>query len=276
MLKKLSNALAAVGFVAAAASAQAGVVFTFDTGNIPGSTTDFASTIDEIQIRSLGNSSITVTDTNGNGVLDGLFQDTFTETGAVFATSFTLGGLPAGTPPSALAGYEILSSFNLSGVVGIVGSQAIIIVTAASGTITYDQAYNGVVDPGAVTIATLSIPAGSGGGFLNAGIGGTFPNGAFLLTADFNAVAGNGTGIWNWNNTNIASLSQPFITVDFNVNNLVPPPTLVFAGGPGSSQQFAANFDGSAVLSVPEPGSLALLGVTALAVGGALRRRKAV
>ncbi len=271
MVKKIVKALAAAGFIGAAGMASAGVDFTFNTANIPGSGTAFSFLADEITITSIGGALITVTD-NGDGTLSPAFNDSYFETGAVAAVNFQNNNLNVfGTGIG--VGYELLAKYTLAGPVGISGTNVVAPVLAATATIYYDETLDNAVSGGAVAIGTLTIPIGSGDCTFTAAT--SFADGACKITLQFAALAGNGSGIWNWNGQNISNFANASMTLDINVDNLTPTagPALP-ALNPGVDNEFTADHDGSAVINVPEPGVLALLGI-ALGAFGVSRRRKA-
>lgn len=272
MLKKIVKALAAVALVGAAGSASAGVVFNLNTGNIAGSTTNFNFAANEITITSVGDAIINVLD-NGDGTLSPAFLDTYLENGAVAAVNFQLNNINVPLAQSGInLGYEMYAVYQLAGPVGIVGTNVVAPITIASATIYYDEILNSALDIGsAVAIATLSIPVGSGDCTLTAAS--SFADGACKITMAFDAVGGN---VWSWNGIDLDTIATASMTLDINVDNL----TRVGAGPalpsltPGAQNTFTADHDGSAVLNIPEPGALALLGLAAIG-GFVASRRKA-
>jgi hypothetical protein len=276
-VKKLTKALLAAGIIATAGmtnTASAGVVFGFNTGNIPGATVPFYSFLtDEITLTSIGLASIALTDTDGNGVLDGSFGDTFAETGLVSAVNFQLANIniPVGTSGIGLD-YELLAVYSLGGVAGTVGTDLMAIMTTGAATIFYDETPNSIVDGGAVAIGTLAIPPGGGDCVVTAFS--AFTEGSCKMSFDFAAAAGVGTGIWTVGGLNLAGNPADSMTIDININNSVPPVAPVYPGGPGSTQNISIDHDGSAVINIPEPGTLALLGAALLGIVGFQRRRQ--
>lgn len=273
MLKKIVKALAAAALVGAASTASAGVLFNLNTGNIAGSTTNFNFAADEITITSVGNAVIAVTD-NGDGSLGPGFLDTYLENGAVSAVNFQNNNVNVPLLQSGInLGYEMYAVYQLIGPVGIVGTNVVAPIVTATATIYYDEVINSALDLAtAVPIATLTIPAGTGDCTLTAAS--SFADGACKITMAFNAVGGN---VWSWNGTDLDTIATASMTLDINVDNLVSTtagapalPALL----PGQTTSFTADHDGSAVLNIPEPGALALLGIAALG-GFAVSRRKA-
>lgn len=272
MLKKIVKALAAAALVGAASTASAGVLFNLNTGNIAGSTTNFNFAADEITITSVGNAVINVTD-NGDGSLGPGFLDTYLENGAVAAVNFQKNNINVPLAQSGInLGYEMFAVYQLIGPVGIVGTNVVAPIVSATATIFYDEVLDSTISGGAIPIATLTIPAGNGDCTLTAAS--SFADGACKITMAFNAVGGN---VWSWNGIDLDTIATASMTLDINVDNLTsttPGAPALPALLPGQTTSFTADHDGSAVLNIPEPGALALLGIAALG-GFAVSRRKA-
>ncbi|MBN8281784.1 PEP-CTERM sorting domain-containing protein [Zoogloea sp.] len=233
-----------------------------------------AKTFDFEQIQiSGGNSAVTLTDANMNGVLDA--GDTFVETGLVAGVGFTdsLGNVLIDTGLNSSGGYQLFAVFNpLGGQViagGAIAPGIFSYVVGFAGTSGFDLYYD--TDLSAGLQGSNIIGRGSNGRG-TCSVNSISQSGDCVLTFDFDAAAVSAAGVFTQMGVDIGTLDAS-VRVDMNVDAINPSffsPTYSVVGG---TQNRSLNHNGSASFTVPEPSSLALLGLAGLA--GMARRRKA-
>ncbi len=260
MFKKTLVGLALVAPLSAFAAPT-----TFDNTSLGGSNTfDFT----QVQI-SGGASSVVLTDSNNNGLVDA--GDTFVETGFVAGFGFTdsVGNPINNTGLNTTGGYQLFAVFNpLVGAVAFAlpGFYQVAFGSASGFTLYYDTDLTAGLQAGATVIGQGT--NGSGNCVVSSAIAG----GACVLDFDFDAAAVSAAGVFTSGGIDLGLLGAS-IRVDMNVDNIAPnffSPTYAVAGG---TQERLLDHNGSASFQVPEPSSLALLGLGGLM--GLVRRRKA-
>ncbi len=267
--------LAVAGALAVAASASSAAVFTFSTaplGVVPANTFN----ADQIVFSSLGPSSLTITDTNNDGLLGcgvgcNASADTGVETGLVQFVNFRLGG---GSVLPGISGIDInyqmfavydgINGGPLTADTTVNGAGDVVsIFKNPTGARVYldSGALNNNFDLGTSTlIATLTLDPTQISNCTNPSFGAA--QGTCVVNFDMTAPT---AGVWNVGGTDVATAGGK-ARIDLNVDQLSPPLQLNY-GAVGGTQTTSIDHDGSARISVvPEPTSLALLALGLISV----------
>lgn len=261
------------------ASAGASQVVKVNTVPLGGSNT---FNTDEITFTTLGLTTVTVTDSDGNGVLDASFGDTFVETGIISAVNFQLSNINIPVATSGIGlNYEMYAVFTPPDGGPLVGAAGIVAGTTAAAffkpptnaKIFYDTVVNGTFDIGSSTaIAKLTLDPDLISNCELPNFGAS--QGSCVINWRFDAAGVTAPGVWTVAGIDLGDYTPALMRTDVNVDKLASPFTVVYPDGPGSTQVREVDQDGSGTFAIPEPASLSLIALGLLGSGMFGRRRQ--
>jgi hypothetical protein len=271
----LATALTAILSTAAQAS-----VITLDTTAFGGSNSFDFDLVQLVNESGLNSASVTQTDTSNDGTLAGV--DSFMELGGTSVASFNLDGsqIAAGSPSGFFnPGYNIVFDYQVGGTaqLDVTGDLQVDFNNLVAGKLWVEWDFTGA--GGAATqsmdLAIMSLVKGNCDIDSSIGAGGvvaidsasscSLTMTALFADGYFTDNVGNDLGQYDENGKNV------YIDYDATVTKITG---LNFAySAPGASQTFDIEHTSSMVINVPEPTSLAILGLGLLGFAGTRRRK---
>ncbi|WP_077343466.1 flocculation-associated PEP-CTERM protein PepA [Pseudocolwellia agarivorans] len=208
--------------------------------------------------------TVTQIDTDLSGDIAG--NDAFSEFGATDVVNFKLGATNISVDPA----YEVFFDYAFNGMAATVVDDEIVVTFSSVGASTglyVDTTVNGTFD-GGMQIASFGLNAGgctidiSPGPLQNKGLCALDLSLTFMAGYFFNS-AGDDLS------TTPGSKSAELIVTVQDIVGLLP----FYPGGAGSSQTFEIQHDGNMTMTVPEPATVAILGLSLLGFAGMSRRK---
>ncbi|GAA0369800.1 hypothetical protein GCM10009092_37600 [Bowmanella denitrificans] len=281
--KIFSRTTIAAGLLAFSGLASASTITFNDTG-LGG---DNVFSFDSISLLSY-NAQVTLQDTDGDGTLLG--PGNFVEIGLTGAVSFntesgttqspidpTITGLNTeyqlffdltvtGTAAFALG----LSPFGAPQLAGLINFNNI----GSSIDLYYDTDTAAGMQGSATLISTGGLKGNNGCSVVsNSTVAAGDVLGSCLLGSEFQPISGVFFDEMGRDLNSLIGLVPLALDFDINVDRFFPALEFVFPGGAGSSQTFTIQHDGSVKIVVPEPASIAILGLGLFGLGMARRRK---
>ena len=267
----MKNKLIALAMMTALSASANASVITLDTTGFGGSTTFDFDLIQFLSETGANSASVTQTDTSGDGSIAG--PDAFMEMGGTSVLSFNLDGSLAQFGQG-VDGWNIFFDYQVGGMANqdVTGDLQVNFDTLISGSLyAVDTSTN--INYGLATFSLLGgdcdIDAdvdGTGSVFVEAAsschldLTGVFEDGYFTDSTGLDLGQYDDLG---------KTLGVSYDATVTAINGL----KAVYPGGPGSSQTFSVEHTASMEINVPEPTTVAILGLGLLGFAGARRRK---